>query len=169
MHKSEGVLGTLPNTDSSWVRPSCSPQRWGRGTLASSQVTLGGKKVSSRNRASSHWSTGRCLQQGGAASWRRAWTTTCPGLKPGCPAAVAPADTGSPPEVGFLAQMVVNDYKVAHEDAEEDARHEGEWSDDQEGDVVPGRQCDLLALPEGLISEGHDRILVHLLRDSAEE
>lgn len=125
--------------------------------------------MSSRNRASSPWSTGKCLQHGGAASCRRAWTTACPGLKPGCPAAAAPADTGSSPEVGLLAQMVVNDYNVTHEDAEENARHEGEWSDDQEGDVVPDRQWDLLALTEGLISKGHDRIPVHLLRDSAEE
>ena len=80
------------------------------------------------------------MQQGGADSWRRAWTTACPGLKPGHPASAAPADAESPPEVGFPAQVVVNHYDGAHEGAEDDAGHEGEWSNDQEGDVVLGGQ-----------------------------
>jgi len=63
-----------------------------------------------------------------------------PQLKPGHPASAVPADAGSPPEVGFPAQVVENDYDGAHEGAEEDAAHEGEQSNAQEGDVVLGRE-----------------------------
>lgn len=80
-----------------------------------------------------------------------------------------PSDAGSPRDVGFLAQVVVNHHDGACEGAEEDAGHEREWSNDHEGDVVLGRQWGLLTLPEGLIPKGHDRIFVQLLRDSAEE
>lgn len=80
------------------------------------------------------------MQQRSADTWRKAWTTACLGLKPGRPASVAPADVASPPEVGFPAQVVVNNYDGAHEGAEEDAGHEGERSNGQEGDVVPSGQ-----------------------------
>lgn len=64
--------------------------------------------------------------------------------------------------------MVEHD-EGAQEGAEEDAGDEGEGSNDEEGNVVLWGQRGLLALPEGLIPKGHDRVSVQQLWNSAEE
>lgn len=80
-----------------------------------------------------------------------------------------PAEKGSPTEAGFLAQVLVNDHDEAHQGAEDDAGQEGGQPEEQEGGIALGRQWRLLALPEGLIPEGHDRVCAQLLREHALE
>lgn len=80
-----------------------------------------------------------------------------------------PAEEGSPTEAGFLAQVLVNDHDAAHQGAEDDAGQEGGQPEEQEGGVVLGRQWGLLARPEGLVPEVHDRVRDQLLREHALE
>lgn len=71
--------------------------------------------------------------------------------------------------MGLPAQAVEQHHQGAQKGAEEDAGDEGEGSNDEEGNVVLEGQRGVLALPEGLVPKGHDRVLVQLLWDSAEE